>query len=129
MLNVTCAIILRDTKVLATQRSETMRHPLRWEFPGGKIEPGETPEECLRREILEELGIPLRITKSLPSQQHHYKDFSINLMPFLCEYVSGEVVLAEHKEYRWCSKAELVLLEWAEADRLILEVLMKELPA
>ncbi|HYX09766.1 MAG TPA: (deoxy)nucleoside triphosphate pyrophosphohydrolase [Bacteroidales bacterium] len=129
MLNVTCAIIVKNNKILATRRSETMRHPLRWEFPGGKIESGETPEECLHREIMEELRIPLRIIKPLPPQQHCYENFSINLMPFLCEYVSGQVVLTEHKEYRWCSREELLLLDWAEADRLILEVLMKELSA
>ncbi len=129
MLNVTCAIILKDNKVLVTRRNESMPHPLRWEFPGGKIEPGETPEECLYREIMEELRIPLRIIRTLPPQQHDYENFTINLMPFLCEYVSGPISLAEHKEYRWCSRAELVLLDWAEADRLVLEVLMKELPA
>ena len=126
MLNVTCAIIVKDNMILATRRSEAMSHPLKWEFPGGKIEPGETPEECLRREIKEELGIPLRITKPLPSQQHHYEGFFINLIPFLCEYVTGQVILAEHKEYRWCSKTELIKLDWAEADRMVLEVLLKE---
>lgn len=127
MLNVTCAIILKDNKILVTRRSESMPHPLRWEFPGGKIEPGETPEECLHREIMEELQIPLKIISPLSTQQHDYENFTINLMPFLCEYVSGPVCLAEHKEYRWCSVAELLKLDWAEADRLILENLFKEL--
>lgn len=120
-IHVTCAIIERAGRVLATQRSAAMSMPHKWEFPGGKIDPGETPEECLRRELLEEIGIQARIGRSLPASTHQYPTFTITLHPFICTIEEGEIVLHEHEALLWLEPGELLCLDWAEADIPVLE--------
>jgi 8-oxo-dGTP diphosphatase len=115
-VDVTCAIIQRDGLVLAAQRSAVMSLPHKWEFPGGKIDPGESPEECLRRELFEELGIQVRIGQRLPVSVYQYPSFTITLHPFVCTIESGEVVLHEHAAVSWLPPNELHSLDWAEAD-------------
>ena len=115
-LHVTCAIIERDGLVLAAQRSRVMRMPLRWEFPGGKIEPGESPETCLQRELLEEMGIRVSIQRAMPPSTHRYPAFTVTLHPFVCELLSGEMVLNEHRAVAWLKPEELSALNWLEAD-------------
>jgi 8-oxo-dGTP diphosphatase len=83
-LHVACAIIEKDGAVLATQRSTTMSLPLKWEFPDGKISPAELPEDCLRRELVEELGLNINIGRALPSHTHCYNTFTVTLYPFIC---------------------------------------------
>ena len=118
---VTCAIIHFDHKVLAVQRSELMSLPLKWEFPGGKIEPGENEEECIKREIFEELNIHIKIERKLTPVLHQYPNFKINLIPFITEYVSGDLILKEHSDHVLVDKEELYKLDWAEADLPILK--------
>jgi 8-oxo-dGTP diphosphatase len=101
-----------------------MKLPLKWEFPGGKIEKGETAEECLIREIREELGIEIIIQNSLPFVEHHYDDFSIRLMPFICKINAGEIRLTEHAAFLWVERSELMEMDWAEADLPIMETLV-----
>ena len=120
-IHVTCAIIERDGLVLAARRSAAMSMPLKWEFPGGKIHPGESPEECLRRELLEELGIHARVGQSLPTSSHSYPSFDITLHPFLCTIDSGEIVLHEHAAIAWLPSDELKTLDWAEADLPVID--------
>jgi 8-oxo-dGTP diphosphatase len=115
-LHVTCAIIERDGLILAAQRSADMNMPLKWEFPGGKIDPGETPEACLIREILEEMGIRIRVGESLPSSTHQYPALRVTLYPFICSIESGEIILHEHSAINWLPPSELHTLDWAEAD-------------
>lgn len=115
-LHVTCAIIERDGFILAAQRSADMNMPLKWEFPGGKMDPGETPEGCLIREIHEELGITIRVGCSLPISTHQYPAITITLYPFICSIESGEIVLHEHSDIDWLTPNELYTLDWAEAD-------------
>ena len=100
-LHVTCAIIERDGLVLAVQRSATMSLPLKWEFPGGKIDGNESHEDCLRRELLEELGLRAAIRRSLPPSSYQYPTFGITLYPFICSIESGEPELREHSVLRW----------------------------
>ncbi len=88
-IHVACAIIELGGKVLCTQRSASMSMPLKWEFPGGKINDGESPEECLRRELIEELGVEISAGEPLPTTIHHYPTFSITLYPFVCEMRGG----------------------------------------
>ena len=113
---VACAIIELDGKILCTQRSESMSLPLKWEFPGGKINDGESPEECLKRELHEELGIEVTIGAPLPISTYHYPTFSVTLYPFICKIESGEIVLHEHSAMSWMSPEKLQNLDWAEAD-------------
>ena len=117
MIKVSCAIIVNaNGLVLVTQRSKKMSLPLKWEFPGGKIEANETPEECLIREIKEELNIEIEITASLSPNDYQYPDKLIRLIPFICRQKDGEVVLKEHADYKWLDAKDLLDLDWAEAD-------------
>jgi 8-oxo-dGTP diphosphatase len=115
-LQVACAIIEHDGKVLAAQRSETMSLPLKWEFPGGKILEQESPEACLVREVMEELGLYVTVGRALPQVSHAYADFSVTLYPFICTIVAGTLTLHEHKAVRWLQPAGLPSLDWAAAD-------------
>lgn len=126
MIDVTCAIIIDENGlVLATQRSAQMKMPLKWEFPGGKVETGESLEECLKREIQEELGILLQLGLQLPEHVHHYPDISIRLIPFICKIEAGSIDLKEHLKYSWLSAEDLPGLDWAEADVPVLNHYLK----
>ncbi|QQD13399.1 (deoxy)nucleoside triphosphate pyrophosphohydrolase [Sphingobacterium sp. UDSM-2020] len=116
MLQVTCAIIEHNNKVLICQRSATMKLPMKWEFPGGKIEQDESKEDCLQREIKEELGMIITIDRALKPVEYQYPDFSICLYPFICRWESGQVVPTEHKQAIWVDASELLNYDWAEAD-------------
>jgi 8-oxo-dGTP diphosphatase len=120
-IQVTCAIIKFDDKILAVQRSESMKLPLKWEFAGGKIEAGESEIDCIKREIFEELNIHIEIEKRLTPVAHQYTDFKIELIPFIAEYISGELTLKEHLDFVLAKKEELHKLDWAEADLPILK--------
>ncbi|MGE8290075.1 MAG: (deoxy)nucleoside triphosphate pyrophosphohydrolase [Sphingobacterium sp.] len=116
MLQVTCAIIQHANKILICQRSASMKLPLKWEFPGGKIEAEESKEACLLREIKEELNIDITIHKALAMVEHHYAEFSLQLYPFVCSLHSGEVDTLEHAQAIWVEAAQLKNYDWAEAD-------------
>jgi 8-oxo-dGTP diphosphatase len=115
-LHVTCGIIERNGYVLATQRSSTMSMPLKWEFPGGKVNEGESLEVCLKRELLEELTIQVEILSKLPENVYKYPAFTITLYPFICTIKSGDIVLKEHANCKWLQPKDLLTLDWAEAD-------------
>lgn len=126
-LQVTCAIICRDARVLAVQRAADNPHrPLRWEFPGGKIEEGESADACIIREIFEELQVEIQILKALPSVTYGYPELSIQLIPFLTCILTGEPILVEHSAVRWLPPARLLELDWSEADRVIVEYIMED---
>jgi 8-oxo-dGTP diphosphatase len=120
-IHVTCAIIERNGRVLAAQRSASMSLALKWEFPGGKILQGETPEECLRRELMEELNIGVIVGQALSPCTHRYPSFTITLYPFICIIDSGEITLHEHAAIAWLTREELHILDWAEADVPVIE--------
>ena len=109
MIDVACAIILKDDKILVTQRSEKMSLPLKWEFPGGKIENDETAENCILREIKEELNIEIEIIGKLETKTFDYSNFSINLIPFISNYICGDLILTEHKYRASSSKISHLL--------------------
>lgn len=125
MINVTCAIIYIEDKILVTQRSEKMKLPLKWEFPGGKLEENESEIDCIKREIKEEINIKIEILKKLSNSVYDYGAFKINLIPFISKYVSGKIVLSEHRDYKLLDKSELLNLDWAEADLPIVEEFLK----
>lgn len=103
-----------------------MSMPLKWEFPGGKIDEGENPEECLKRELIEELGVEISIGEPLPVRTHHYPLFTVTLYPFICEIVSGEITLHEHSAMVWLAREELHKLDWAEADWPVIDEYQKQ---
>ncbi|MGZ9676465.1 (deoxy)nucleoside triphosphate pyrophosphohydrolase [Flavobacterium sp. GNP001] len=125
IIDVTCALIFLGNKILVTQRSEKMKLPLKWEFPGGKLEENESEADCIKREILEEINIEIEVLKQLSNSVYDYGSFKINLIPFIANYVSGEIILSEHKDYKLLDKAELLNLDWAEADLPIVEEFLK----
>ncbi|WP_231458497.1 (deoxy)nucleoside triphosphate pyrophosphohydrolase [Pedobacter sp. Leaf132] len=125
MLEVTCAIIFKDNHVLIAQRSANMILPLKWEFPGGKVEAGESKAACLAREIKEELSLEISIGKGLMDVIHHYSDFSLRLYPFICEYESGELNAIEHMQVKWEKIANLMAYDWAAADVPVVKELME----
>lgn len=120
-IHVTCAIIERDGLVLAARRSGSMQRPLKWEFPGGKIRPGEDPEACLRRELMEELDIAVSIRHCLSAVVHDYTDIRVTLHPFVCSIASGEPRPSEHAAITWLPIEKLGGLDWAAADLPVLD--------
>jgi 8-oxo-dGTP diphosphatase len=117
IIPVTCAIIFYQGKVLAAQRSESMDLAGKWEFPGGKIENGENPEECLVREIAEELAVKIKIIQSLSPCEHSYSTGKIiRLIPFVALLETFDFHLLEHAELAWLGEKELFSVDWAAAD-------------
>jgi 8-oxo-dGTP diphosphatase len=117
MTDVTCALIRNDEGlVLAVRRGPSMGNAGKWEFPGGKTRPGEDHEDCIIREIDEELGLNIIITGRLDAVEHDYGEKQIRLIPFLCETLSSEPVLREHDEYRWMRAEQLGALDMTAAD-------------
>ncbi len=115
---VVCAIIEQDDQVLCALRSERMSLAGKWEFPGGKLELNEIPEDALIREIKEELNISIKIIEALPISEYSYvPEKVIRLIPFRCNIQNNEIPVAtEHSELRWVKKEDLLNLNWAEAD-------------
>ena len=124
-VRVIAAIIEKDGRILIGKR-RSGRFADKWEFPGGKMEPGETPEECLMRELAEELGIEARVGKLFLSNRHVYTHLSVELMTFEAEIVSGEPCLRDHTEIRWVSPEELRSYDFPEADKPVVEKLTDE---
>lgn len=115
-IKVVCAIIRIRDKTLAVQRSEDMSLPLKWEFPGGKIEQEESEQECIKREIKEELSIEIEVGRRLEPSLYEYPNFKIELIPYISHYKSGNLTLNEHSQFLLLNKEDLSDLDWAEAD-------------
>lgn len=115
-IHVACAIVERGGLTLAARRSGKMSLPLKWEFPGGKIDPGESCEDCLVRELQEEMGVHISVDLPLQPTTHSYSSFTVTLYPFICRIISGEITLHEHAEIAWLYPQGLPSLDWAEAD-------------
>lgn len=126
LTRVTAAVIERNGKVLIAKRGATDRLAHKWEFPGGKIEQGETPEECLQRELAEEFGVTAEIKELICSNKHDYSHASIELLAYRICGMVGEPVPKEHDEIRWVSLGELADFDFADADRPIVETLSAE---
>ncbi|GGW27785.1 (deoxy)nucleoside triphosphate pyrophosphohydrolase [Arenibacter certesii] len=123
MIEVVCAIIVKDDKILIAQRSEEMKLPLKWEFPGGKLNEGEDEEQAIIREIKEELNVEIIPLKRLSSNIHDYGSFKIKLTAYLCDFIGGEIVLLEHKDFKFVKSEDLINHDFAEADIPFIEEL------
>jgi len=117
MKQVVAALIVRENKILICQRTRHQTMPLKWEFPGGKIEPGENPEAALRRELDEELGIHATIGRKVAEVRHNYSNGgTVELRFFLVEEFSGEIQNRIFKDVRWVGKEEMPRYDFLEAD-------------
>lgn len=124
-IHVVAAIIQKEDKIFATQRGYGDFKD-GWEFPGGKIEPGETSQEALKREIREELNTEIKVGELLGTVEYDYPDFHLYMQCFLCEIVSGELELLEHEAAKWLGKDELESVEWLPADVELVEKLKRD---
>lgn len=110
------AVLIRDDTVLAAQRGPTMSLPGKWEFPGGKIEPGESPQEALVREVREELLCGISTGGPVESTTHEYDFGVVTLTTYYATLIEGDPLVTEHADLRWVPLVELRSLDWAPAD-------------
>lgn len=126
VIEACAAVIRKDGKFLITKRLETSPMGHCWEFPGGKIEPGETVEECAIREVKEEVGIEIKIERRLQDLHYDYPHGLIHLYFVLCSHTSGEPRTIECAEVRWIESHEFAQFEFPPADVGVIETLVKE---
>ena len=121
MIEVSCALIILNGKVLIAQNGADSDHAFMWEFPGGKIHANESAQSCIIREIHEELELEIRVEDELIPVEHDYGIKRINLIPLICKIVSGNVNLKEHLAFKWVNVDQLLRENLSEADlKLIL---------
>ena len=116
MIDVTAAILVKDGKILIAKRKPEDKQPGKWEFPGGKIEAGESAQECLKREMQEEFGIEVRVGKFKGESVYHYPHGSIRLLAYLAEWQAGDLALKDHTDYAWAQCDRLAEFDFAPAD-------------
>ena len=126
IIRVVAAIIKYENKIFATQRGYG-EFAGGWEFPGGKIEEGETPEEALKREIMEELETEIKVGELIDTIEYDYPTFHLSMDCFWAEIVSGNLVLKEHEAAKWLIKTELDSVEWLPADITLIDKIRQEM--
>jgi 8-oxo-dGTP diphosphatase len=130
MITVTCAIIRNEgNEILVVQRGEATDHPMKWEFPGGKLIPGETEDECVIREVEEELSMGIVICGKLAKVDHDYGHNQIRLIPFICDTLDEMPILSEHIDYKWVEEKDLMTLDFSEADVFVAKNYMERTKA
>ena len=123
MIDVVAAVIKKDNKYLIAKRNRNKHFAFHWEFPGGKVDNGETFEIALQREIKEELSINIKIYKKVSSQKHKDDKINVEVHYFLCEHLDGKIILLEHEDIKWVTKKELFSYKMAPGDSKIIEFL------
>ena len=119
-IEVVAAIIIDDGKVFATQRGYG-EFKDGWEFPGGKMEQGETPQQALKREIKEELDTEIEVGEQIDIVEYDYPNFHLNMHCFICTIKSGDLVLKEHEAAKWLTKETIDSVDWLPADKGLIE--------
>ena len=124
--NVVAAVVEVDGKVLCMQRGVTRYSYTShlWEFPGGKIEPGETPQQALHRELIEEMNLDVEVHELLATVTHDYPDFTITLAAYRCTATGTDFIMREHAASRWLPWDELHLLDWCAADQRLIDQIL-----
>lgn len=119
-LHVVCAVIRKDDKIFATQRGYG-EFKDGWEFPGGKIESGETPQQALKREIHEELDTEINVGDQIETVEYDYPEFHLSMQCFWCNVVSGRLTLLEAEDARWLTKDTIESVDWLPADKELVQ--------
>lgn len=125
-IRVVAAVIRSEDKIFATARGYG-EFKGQWEFPGGKIEAGETPEEALAREIKEELETEIKVGSLIHTIEYDYPTFHLSMDCFWCEIVKGDLVLKEAEEARWLTKDQLNDVKWLPADITLIDIISREI--
>lgn len=125
-IRVAAAVIREKDKIFATARGYGELKG-GWEFPGGKIEAGETPQEALKREIMEELETEISVGELIDTIEYDYPTFHLSMDCFWCEIISGKLVLKEAEAARWLEKADLDIVEWLPADVTLIEKIREQM--
>ena len=126
-IQVAAAIIVEQGRVFAARRNNTGELALKWEFPGGKLEPGESGETAIVREILEELSVKVEVECHVMTVYHQYHTCAVTMEAYLCAVMDGNIQLTEHVEGRWLRADQLYTVDWAAADMPIVEALVSML--
>jgi len=116
VITVTAAIVVKDNRILAARRRAGMRLEGLWEFPGGKLEAGETPQQCLARELAEEFGIETSIGRCVGESVHDDGVLTVRLLAYQVTHVSGDFSLTDHDKMKWLTRDTLYTVQWAPAD-------------
>lgn len=124
VVKVVAAVMEKDGRYFIAKRPMKGRHPGKWEFPGGKMDPGETPEESLRREMMEEFSIETEVGHFIGSHEHQYEQYGlaiIDLLAYRVNHISGEIVLNDHEEAAWVTPEEMLQYDFVGADYFLVE--------
>ena len=121
--DVVAAILIKGDKIFIAKRNRNKHMGLNWEFPGGKVEKGETFENALKREIKEELNIEINIKNKLGEENYQDDKINIKLHYFICSYINGEIILSEHEDSAWVTRNEFKNYSFAEGDSDIINLL------
>ena len=125
-IEVVAAIIInKNNEIFCARRKDEGELALKWEFPGGKIEKGESHQEALIREIKEELSTDIKVTNFIMTVKHQYESFHLTMHAYLADVINGDLILNEHTGFKWLKKEQLNSLDWAEADLPIVDFLSK----
>ena len=123
-IRVVAAVIKKENKIFCARRGYGDFKGY-WEFPGGKIEDGETPQEALIREIKEELDVDISVGKMIKTIEYDYPEFHLSMDCFWCELISGEIELKEHEDAKWLDKGNIYSVDWLPADKVLIDIIRK----
>ena len=125
IIKVVAAIIKKDNDILIAQRLKG-EFAGQWEFPGGKIEPNETPQEALKRELMEEMELPIKVNDFLLTVEHDYSTFHLSMDCFMCELESEQIILHDHSAIKWISlHDDMKAIDWVPADIDVINKVIK----